>query len=74
MAAVHRPQKFCAALQESADIPVVGTETFGKGTVQNVKELGDNSELKMTVMKWLTPNEEWVNEQGVMPDHQAGFS
>lgn len=64
---------FAAALQESADIPVVGTETFGKGTVQNVKELGDNSELKMTVMKWLTPNEEWVNEQGVMPDHQADF-
>ena len=27
----------------------------------------------MTVMKWLTPNEEWVNEQGVMPDHQADF-
>ncbi len=31
---------FAAALQESADIPVVGTETFGKGTVQNVKDLG----------------------------------
>jgi carboxyl-terminal processing protease len=64
---------FAAALQESADVPIVGTETFGKGTVQNVKELGDNSELKMTVMKWLTPNEEWVNEQGVMPDQQADF-
>jgi carboxyl-terminal processing protease len=64
---------FAAALQESAEVPVVGTETFGKGTVQNVKELGDNSELKMTIMKWLTPNEEWVNEQGVMPDYQADF-
>jgi carboxyl-terminal processing protease len=64
---------FAAALQESAGVPVVGTETFGKGTVQNVKELGDNSELKMTIMKWLTPNEEWVNEQGVMPDYQADF-
>lgn len=64
---------FAAALQESADIPVVGTETFGKGTVQNVKDLGDNSELKMTVMKWLTPNENWVNDQGVMPDYEEDY-
>ncbi|HCE12140.1 S41 family peptidase [Enterococcus sp.] len=64
---------FAAALQESAGIPIVGTETFGKGTVQNIKDLGDNSELKMTIMKWLTPNEEWVNDQGVMPDYEADY-
>ncbi|WP_430609497.1 S41 family peptidase [Enterococcus sp. DIV0876] len=64
---------FAAALQESAAIPIVGTETFGKGTVQNIQDLGDDSELKMTIMKWLTPNEEWVNDQGVMPDYEADY-
>lgn len=64
---------FAAALQESAGVPIVGTETFGKGTVQNIKDLGDDSELKMTIMKWLTPNEEWVNDQGVLPDYEADF-
>lgn len=64
---------FAAALKESADIPIVGTNTFGKGTVQNVKELGENSELKMTIGKWLTPNEEWVNEGGLAPTYTADF-
>lgn len=64
---------FAAALKESADIPVIGTQTFGKGTVQNVNELGDQSELKMTVLKWLTPNEEWLNEKGLTPTYVAGL-
>ncbi len=36
---------FAAALKEAADIPVVGTKTFGKGTVQSVKNLQDKTEL-----------------------------
>ncbi|WP_236702834.1 S41 family peptidase [Aerococcus urinaeequi] len=43
-----------AALQESAGIPVVGSQTFGKGTVQNVFSLESDSELKITIAKWLT--------------------
>ncbi len=60
-----------AALQESAKVPVVGTPTFGKGTVQNTLSLDDGSELKLTVAKWLTPNGNWVHEKGVKPDYEV---
>lgn len=62
-----------AALQESADIPVVGSQSFGKGTVQNVFSLESDSELKITIAKWLTPNGNWINETGVTPDVEASL-
>lgn len=62
---------FAAALKESADIPIIGTHTFGKGTVQSVSDFSDNSEVKMTVQKWLTPKGEWINEKGVEPTIEA---
>lgn len=58
-----------AALQESAGVPVVGTPTFGKGTVQNTMSLQDGSELKLTIAKWLTPKGNWIHKTGVQPDH-----
>jgi len=60
-----------AALQESGGVPVVGTPTFGKGTVQNTLSLEDGSELKLTVAKWLTPKGNWVHEKGVKPDYEV---
>lgn len=56
------------ALQESAGIPVVGSVTFGKGTVQSVVPFEDESELKLTIGKWLTPSGEWVHDKGLEPD------
>lgn len=56
------------ALKESAGIPIIGTKTFGKGTVQSVLSFEDESELKLTIGKWLTPKGEWINEKGVEPD------
>lgn len=55
------------ALKESADIPVIGTKTFGKGTVQTVASFPDNSELKLTIAKWLTPSGKWINKKGIKP-------
>lgn len=57
-----------AALRQSADIPIVGTSTFGKGTVQSVIPFKDSSELKLTIGKWLTPNGDWIHDQGIEPD------
>lgn len=59
-----------AALQEAAGAKLVGETTYGKGTVQVTyqQELGDGSNIKMTVMKWLTPNGNWVHETGIKPD------
>jgi len=57
-----------AALKEAGQYKVVGQPTFGKGTVQNTVALDDDSQLKITIAKWLTPNENWINEKGVQPD------
>jgi carboxyl-terminal processing protease len=46
---------------------VVGTTTFGKGTVQQAIPLGDGSTMKLTFYKWLSPKGEWINEKGVKP-------
>ncbi|HEY0827306.1 MAG TPA: S41 family peptidase [Bacilli bacterium] len=67
-----------AALQQSADAKLVGETTYGKGTVQTTyaEELGDGSNIKMTIAKWLTPKGEWINGKGVTPDipvEQPGY-
>ena len=61
------------ALQETAGAKLIGEKTYGKGTVQVTfqEELGDGSNIKMTVMKWLTPNGRWIDKTGIDPDIQA---
>ena len=57
-----------ASIKESYDKGyVIGTKTFGKGTVQQVKKLKDGSMIKYTVENWLTPNGNWINEKGIEP-------
>lgn len=57
------------ALHDSAGSQLIGENTFGKGTVQVTfeKEMGDGSNIKMTVYKWLTPNGTWVHKKGIVP-------
>lgn len=57
-----------AAAKESGGIKLVGTKSFGKGTVQTATSLSDESTLKLTVAKWLTPDSEWIHEKGITPD------
>lgn len=54
------------ALKE-LDYDVVGTTSFGKGTVQQAVPLGDGSTIKLTVYRWLSPNGLSINEKGVEP-------
>jgi len=60
-----------AAVKESYGGYVVGTKTFGKGTVQQVKQLKDGSMIKYTVENWLTPNGNWINEKGIEPTDEV---
>ncbi|GEN29898.1 carboxyl-terminal processing protease [Cerasibacillus quisquiliarum] len=46
---------------------VVGTSSFGKGTVQQAVPLGDGSTVKLTFFKWLSPKGNWIHEKGVKP-------
>lgn len=61
------------ALSESANIPLVGITTFGKGTVQSPKDLPDGSNLKLTTAKWLTSKGNWIHEDGIKPDYEVPY-
>jgi len=56
-----------SAIKESYGGIVVGTNSYGKGTVQRTKQLSDGSMIKYTTQKWLTPEGHWINETGVTP-------
>lgn len=56
-----------AALKENAGYDIVGQNSFGKGTVQQTVNLGDGSQLKLTMFKWLTPDGNWIHNKGVEP-------
>lgn len=56
------------ALRDAKGTKLVGTKTFGKGSVQEVEPLPDGSSLKITVSKWLTPKGEEINGKGLEPD------
>lgn len=55
------------ALKESGGYDIVGEKTFGKGTVQQARDMGDGSNLKLTMFKWLTPDGNWIHEKGIEP-------
>lgn len=56
-----------ATIKESYGGIVIGTNSYGKGTVQKTKTLPDGSMIKYTAQKWLTPKGNWINEVGVEP-------
>ncbi|MER2063367.1 MAG: S41 family peptidase [Alkalibacterium sp.] len=59
------------AMSQSADIPLIGTLTFGKGTIQNVLDITGDGEIKFTAGKWLTADGTWINEEGIAPDMEV---
>ena len=59
---------FTAAMKEEYGAKVVGTTSYGKGTVQELNTLQDGTQYKFTTKKWLTPKGNWVHEKGITPD------
>ncbi|MFD2922596.1 S41 family peptidase [Halobacillus naozhouensis] len=55
------------AMHEAGGYELVGTKTFGKGTVQQTIPMGDGSTIKLTLFKWLTPEGNWIHEKGIEP-------
>lgn len=55
------------ALKEAGGYPVIGEKTFGKGTVQQAVPMGDGSNIKLTLFKWLTPDGNWIHKNGIEP-------
>ncbi len=56
------------ALRDHLGIKMVGAKTFGKGSVQEVVRLPNDSSLKVTIAKWLTPNGTEIDTKGLEPD------
>jgi carboxyl-terminal processing protease len=56
------------ALRDNHAATLVGSKTFGKGSVQKVIKLADDSELKVTVAHWYTPAGKNIDKQGITPD------
>lgn len=63
-----------ATIKESYKGYVVGTKTYGKGTVQQTKKLSDGSMIKYTIENWLTPNGNWIDEVGIEPTHEVNLT
>lgn len=56
------------SLREQREARIVGQTTFGKGTIQQSKELADNASLHVTIARWLLPSGTEIHQKGVKPD------
>lgn len=56
------------ALKDYGKAKLIGEKTFGKGSVQVLRQLPDGSVVKVTIAKWLTPHGISIHEQGITPD------
>jgi len=56
------------ALQDHKRALVVGTQTFGKGSVQNIMPVDDKTALKLTTARYFTPNGRSIQAKGIVPD------
>jgi len=56
------------ALRDDLGAPLVGEKTFGKGTVQDRRELSNGGGLHITIGRWLLPGGEWIHDEGIPVD------
>jgi len=62
------------ALRDQRGIKLIGEKTFGKGSVQELKELKDGSSLKLTVARWLLPSGAVIEKNGLAPDIEVALT
>ena len=59
---------FVSSLKDNINVSIVGTKTYGKGTIQKMQQLGEDRYIKYTVQEWLTPKGNRINGIGITPD------
>lgn len=62
------------ALQDNRRAKIVGEQTFGKGSVQEVEAFSDGSALRLTVAKWYTPSGGSISDEGIKPDRTVSWN
>lgn len=62
------------ALQQQNKATLVGTNTFGKGSVQELVKITPDSSFKVTIAHWLTPNGKSISDGGLSPDVEVQFT
>lgn len=62
---------FAGALRDNLSVPLVGQTSFGKGTIQEPQQVDNGAGLHITIARWLTPSEFWVNSVGLTPDYEV---
>ncbi|MEK7088904.1 MAG: S41 family peptidase [Patescibacteria group bacterium] len=65
---------FAGAMQDYKKALLIGEKSYGKGSVQEVVKVTQNTILKITVAKWLTPNGNSISEKGLTPDYEVPFT
>ena len=56
------------ALQDHKRATIMGTQTFGKGSVQTIMPLGNNTAIKLTMARYYTPSGRSIQAKGIVPD------
>jgi len=59
------------ALQDHKRAIIMGTQSFGKGSVQTILPLGNNTAIKLTTARYFTPNGRSIQAKGIVPDIQV---
>jgi len=59
------------ALRDNREVKLIGTKTFGKGSVQELVTLEDNNSVKLTISRWLTPKGTIIQDNGLDPDTEV---
>lgn len=62
------------ALQDHKRATLIGSTTFGKGSVQRPFPLSDDSAVKVTIATWMTPNGQHLDGEGIQPDFDLSSS
>lgn len=65
---------FAGALNEHGEATLVGAQSFGKGSVQQVFTVTQDTSLKITVARWLTPNGNSISDGGLTPDIEVEYT
>jgi len=61
------------AVQDTGAGTLIGMKTFGKGSVQSILKLGNDTAIKLTIAKYATPNNRFINGIGIVPDMVVEF-